>query len=212
MIFVALLSSWTQVVFSPSDYDTLWDKQLLNLPSSHAKRLRIARWLGFSLDFAFVSAMCPRVSYLCWQSDMKSGPRTFSPGLILSKSELIATQCFEAVFPLRADWALIGLCWINTTLFHLFTCWYVVSLQIALHCHLSLLPVPEPLTSDFLVQWAWPTSGGINKLSHSLLTLQFCQSVTSTFTPAAAIHFVMYLQQSFLFIFVLLNSQVFLWI
>lgn len=104
-------------------------------------------------------------------------------------------MCFEAVFTHGADWILIRLCWIIITLFDLiclFICYLYSNAQCTVLPPLPYLPARK-LNHCFLS--AVPTSGGINKLSHGLLTLKFSQSITSTITPAAPFHVIIFLQQ-----------------
>lgn len=76
-----------------------------------------------------------------------------------------------------------------------FVCLYFTSAVIfsALGCLRCLISLHEKLNHWFLS--AVPTSGGISKLSHGLLTLKFSQSITSTITAAAPFHVLIFLQQ-----------------
>lgn len=151
-------------------------------------------YTAFMLDFASVSVMRQAgnkaVSHPCQRWGRDLGP--FHMALIWwtnSQSihvwhELIAAEYFEAVFTLGADWILIGLCWINVTLFDLFVCLYSATSAVRPFLLSFCL---KTLTSDFSGLWVWPTSGGINKLSHGLLTIKFWRSFTGTFTAAAAV-------------------------
>lgn len=103
--------------------------------------------------------------------------------------------CFEAVFTHGADWILIRLCWIIITLFDLI-CLFICYLYSNVQC--TVLPPLPYLSARKLNHWflsAVPTSGGISKLSHGLLTLKFSQSITSTITAAAPFHVIIFLQQ-----------------